>query len=466
LADNASTTGERVAAYRLYEALLDNSTISTGDLQTLKGIVEQLAKIYDGTSQLQRRANPNYSRIYGRAKEILPKMETFIGGLSKGAKEVVYKNLRELLGDDLMKYLLKSSGVRPIERPLSQDVLEGLIKEIRIGNAQAIAELIHGIVNGKPVSTLDYINHAVQGDLEKIPGIGSVLAERIIANRPKGGFNDIKDLMNVPGIGPERLGDIITYFTPAVTTAKNPSQTAPAPVAAKVSKLKALGLRLAATLPTPKGQAIANFALLLPIIMAATIGITVGITGIDLFKINEVNAAASSLGWGGLGLGVVIAGIGTFVSGGWLLNKIKRNAPAPEPSDRRSPATAPVTTPNNGVAPGVDRTVGQGVSSLGVDRTGLPKDDRIGTIIPSIKLKLTGVLTSFTSGLAPPVAYAKALLSRVYGALTRGNKVGAVVVAEARSAEANADAQSATSRDGEEGQDVEGVTSNIGDAAI
>jgi competence protein ComEA len=50
------------------------------------------------------------------------------------------------------------------------------------------------------------INHAGQAELEAIPGVGPVLAERIVAFRDEHGpFEAPEDLLDVPGIGEAKL---------------------------------------------------------------------------------------------------------------------------------------------------------------------------------------------------------------------------------------------------------------------
>lgn len=50
------------------------------------------------------------------------------------------------------------------------------------------------------------INAATASDLESLPGVGPVLAERIVAFREEnGGFEVIEDLLQVPGIGEAKL---------------------------------------------------------------------------------------------------------------------------------------------------------------------------------------------------------------------------------------------------------------------
>jgi competence protein ComEA len=58
------------------------------------------------------------------------------------------------------------------------------------------------------------LNTATAGELDELPGIGPVLAQRIVAHRTaEGPFTSVDQLDDVPGIGPtiaEELADLVT----------------------------------------------------------------------------------------------------------------------------------------------------------------------------------------------------------------------------------------------------------------
>lgn len=53
------------------------------------------------------------------------------------------------------------------------------------------------------------VNRATASDLETLPGVGPVLAERIVAYREANGpFEEVEDLLDVPGIGESKLASM------------------------------------------------------------------------------------------------------------------------------------------------------------------------------------------------------------------------------------------------------------------
>lgn len=81
----------------------------------------------------------------------------------------------------------------------------------RRGEAPPAASMGRGGAGG--VATVN-LNRASAADLEGLPGIGPVLAERIVVYREQHGpFRAVRDLMKVAGIGPKKFGSIEPYVT-------------------------------------------------------------------------------------------------------------------------------------------------------------------------------------------------------------------------------------------------------------
>lgn len=75
--------------------------------------------------------------------------------------------------------------------------------------SQVVVPTLTAGATGTPVAVDDGLIHVNQADateLEDLPGVGPVLAERIIAHRDDNGpFGSIEDLLDVPGIGESKL---------------------------------------------------------------------------------------------------------------------------------------------------------------------------------------------------------------------------------------------------------------------
>lgn len=68
--------------------------------------------------------------------------------------------------------------------------------------------------NSKPAVKFPYdLNSATQNELEHVPGIGPILAARILKYRAEHGkFNNYEDLLKVPGIGAAKLEKFRPYL--------------------------------------------------------------------------------------------------------------------------------------------------------------------------------------------------------------------------------------------------------------
>lgn len=82
--------------------------------------------------------------------------------------------------------------------------------------ARKLASCPIGLNYSSPVlsDTLIDINTATAEQLDGLPGIGPILAQRIVAYREKrGGFKTINELRHINGIGPKRFAAIKDFIT-------------------------------------------------------------------------------------------------------------------------------------------------------------------------------------------------------------------------------------------------------------
>ncbi len=85
-------------------------------------------------------------------------------------------------------------------------------------------------------------NTAGEGDLDRLPGVGPVVAGRIVQMRQdRGPFGEPRDLLSVPGVGPATLARITPYLEwstrPRVGDAALPSRPAGDPTARRPARL-------------------------------------------------------------------------------------------------------------------------------------------------------------------------------------------------------------------------------------
>jgi competence protein ComEA len=69
------------------------------------------------------------------------------------------------------------------------------------------------------------LNRAKAGELEALPGIGAVLAQRVIAVRESlGGFRKIEDLREVKGIGAKKFDQLKLLVTVSTSDSKGTTE--------------------------------------------------------------------------------------------------------------------------------------------------------------------------------------------------------------------------------------------------
>ena len=122
------------------------------------------------------------------------------GGLT-GEADITKVNLAYVL-EDAQKIYIPSKKDKDDSEYISEGS-EGIIVSGR-GNSESKSEE-KLIVN---------INTANQEELEKLPGIGSSIATRIVSYRKENGkFNSIEDIKNVRGIGEAKFNNIKSYIS-------------------------------------------------------------------------------------------------------------------------------------------------------------------------------------------------------------------------------------------------------------
>ncbi|MDH5337582.1 MAG: helix-hairpin-helix domain-containing protein [Nitrospira sp.] len=80
-------------------------------------------------------------------------------------------------------------------------------------------------LSSTPVEPLLDLNRAKAGELEALPGIGAVLAQRVIAFRASlGGFRKIEDLREVKGIGAKKFDQLKLLVTVSSSDSKGTTE--------------------------------------------------------------------------------------------------------------------------------------------------------------------------------------------------------------------------------------------------
>lgn len=105
-----------------------------------------------------------------------------------------------------------AGGARPGARIDALNLAEPVSDGSRVsvpGPGEEIAPAPAGIGDGGGGSDRVNVNRASLEELQTLPGVGPVLAERIVTHREsRGPFQVVEDLLDVPGIGEGRLADL------------------------------------------------------------------------------------------------------------------------------------------------------------------------------------------------------------------------------------------------------------------
>ncbi len=140
---------------------------------------------------------------------------SFLTGLVikySGWKEAYQYDYSE--SDEGFESKIKSSFTELKQQPI--DSLQRQRSEELTALADSIGLRLESETNKSelPAGTIININTAMAGDLTRLPGIGEVMAERIIDYRTKhGGFKSTEELMKVKGIGEKKFEKIKEHIS-------------------------------------------------------------------------------------------------------------------------------------------------------------------------------------------------------------------------------------------------------------
>lgn len=91
-------------------------------------------------------------------------------------------------------------------------------QNVYVGESANVVDNAVQAVNYVPAAPQDYsdgkirLNSATIEELEELPGVGEVTAQRIVEYRNLHGFNKIEDIMNVKGIGQAKFNKMRPYL--------------------------------------------------------------------------------------------------------------------------------------------------------------------------------------------------------------------------------------------------------------
>ena len=226
MSDGGTTAAVRASAILLGAALLRGLATPTGaDPEALSGrpsLADSLVAAGDSIAKEQERRNrpmePGERLDVNRATDV--DLDRLPGiGPAKAAQIVADRNARGPFRtlEDLAR--VQGLGERTLERLAPFLSVPSGAGRARSGPTKdGFGERRLLGVEERPASSASTarvrLNTATKDELETLPGIGPVLAQRIVDFRnARGGFRSTRELMEVPGVGPATYARLRTLVT-------------------------------------------------------------------------------------------------------------------------------------------------------------------------------------------------------------------------------------------------------------
>ncbi len=128
------------------------------------------------------------------------------------AGEVLHPGVYELPFGSIVKAAIDAAGGFSAEASQDRVNLAAALEDGQQVYVPKISEESPSSPNPRSVSEQVLINTASAPELERLPGIGPVLAQRIVEYREQNGpYQRLEDLLEVEGIGPSKLEGLQDY---------------------------------------------------------------------------------------------------------------------------------------------------------------------------------------------------------------------------------------------------------------
>ncbi len=182
-------------------------------LAIISGLFLAVGVLYFTLAQGASQASPTISPIALPSKAAAMAIPTFVvvDVSGKVAEPGVYSLPKGSRAIDAIKAAGNAlSGVSLTDINLASLLFDG--EQIVVG-APAPVVTAHKSTKSKASSAIIGINSATQAQLESLPGIGPVMAARILAYRSKSGpFASLDDLKKVSGMGKAKYSEILPHI--------------------------------------------------------------------------------------------------------------------------------------------------------------------------------------------------------------------------------------------------------------